>query len=141
MAAVSDYYTFLAQMYMKESSVMYPPPVGWPQIVNADPAALRSLGKSDRALLPMAHLPYICLQDEAQPIPSCTFAEWPDRIHSRCTNGSNPETRYIVTEGADFMKLAPPHVFGLASGSYADSPRHKARPHSLGALPTRIPVG
>ena len=121
-AAITGYYAFLTQMYMDESSVMYPPPGGWPEIVNADPAKLQTLGKSDGVLSLMARLPYIRLQDDTQPVPSGSFKDWPDIIREFCTHNSSPESVRLFTEGCDFMHLSPSHVFGLACGPYADCP-------------------
>jgi hypothetical protein len=119
-AAISDYYTFLTQMYMDESHVVYPPPGGWPEIVNADPAALESLGKSDEVIALLAHLPYIRgdWDDAAQITPGSSVADWPDLI----TLLSEPlppgdgmtraEEVRLYTEGT-FCRISPPHVVGL----------------------------
>ena len=121
-AAITGYYAFLTKMYMNESSVMYPPPGGWPEIVNADPAKLRALGKSDAVLSLLAHLPYIRQRDDTQPIPSGSFNNWPHLIRDFCTHDSTPERVRLLTEGCDFMHLSTSHVFGLACGPYEDCP-------------------
>lgn len=41
-ATITDYYTFLTKMYMKESQIIHPPPEGWPTIINANPVLLKS---------------------------------------------------------------------------------------------------
>jgi hypothetical protein len=67
-------------MYMNESQVIYPPAEGWPSIVNADPAKLQDLGKSDEVLSLLAHLPYIrCPGDwnhDADVVPWNSFEDW-----------------------------------------------------------------
>ncbi|KAK4235293.1 hypothetical protein C8A03DRAFT_46546 [Achaetomium macrosporum] len=118
-AAVTDYYTFLTRMYLNESHVVYPPAGGWPSIVNADPAALQSLGKSDEVLALMAHLPYIryafdtvgALEDTAQVTPGSTVADWSDLI-PRLSSSYGGDSLRILTEGT-FADISPPHVFGL----------------------------
>ena len=59
-AAVTDCYKFLTRMHVPERVPSHVPPAeGWPAIVNADPATLQCLGKSDEVLALMAHLPYL----------------------------------------------------------------------------------
>lgn len=122
-AAVSDYYSFLAKLYMKDSQVIYPPAGGWPSIANADPDTLASLGKSAEVLALLAHLPYIRSPghraDDAEGTPGCFFADWQDHIASltRSMGATTSDELRIVTEGVPFFELAPPHVVGLTSGS------------------------
>jgi hypothetical protein len=121
-AAVTDYYKFLTKLYLKDSQVIYPPATGWPSIVNADANTRASLGKSEEVLSLLAHLPYIRspsnFNDEAEGAPGCRFADWQDLIAS-LTRAEGPTTAddlRVLTEGATFSELAPPHVIGLTCG-------------------------
>ncbi|OLN87543.1 hypothetical protein CCHL11_06201 [Colletotrichum chlorophyti] len=120
-AAISSYYDFLTKMYLNESKVIHPPSGGWPSIVNADPDALRTLGKSDEVLQLLAHLPYIRSprnwHNDAEAAPECILAEWQDLI-AYLSPGSvtGGEDMRIASEGATFASLAPSHVFGLGFG-------------------------
>lgn len=119
-AAISAYYTFLTQMYLEESQVVYPPPGGWPEIVDADPAVLRSFGKSDEVIALLAHLPYIrcSWEDSAQISLGSAAANWPDLITllSKPLPPGDTMTRAeevrLYTEGT-FYRISPPHVIGL----------------------------
>lgn len=121
-AAVEDYYNFLTKMYMKDSQILRPPPQGWPSIVNGDPEALQSLGKSDEVLTLLAHLPYVRRfhnwNDDADATPGCLFADWQGDISLLCdpTRSTTGEELRVLSEGSSFTDLAPPHVFGLTSG-------------------------
>jgi hypothetical protein len=118
-AAVTDYYTFLTKMYLKEYHVVYPPVGGWPSIVDADPAALQSLGKSDEVLALMAHLPYIrrpldtvYSDDTSEVTPGSTVADWAKlipRLGPRYTS----DDLLFLTEGPLLSTVSLPHVFGL----------------------------
>ncbi|KAK3303764.1 uncharacterized protein B0T15DRAFT_569234 [Chaetomium strumarium] len=113
-AAVADFYTFLTKMYLDESQVAYPPAGGWPEIVNADPAVLRSFGKSDEVLALLARLPYIqypsgLWDHAAEPTPGHVFINWPDLLSIRDPNDEDPgRTLRLYTEG-DFYDIYPPH--------------------------------
>jgi hypothetical protein len=75
-AAVRDYYQFLAKMFMDESRIMEPPPGGWPNIT---PRALSALNKTEEVVSLLRHLPYIDDSDvdnHPQCIPFTTFANW-----------------------------------------------------------------
>ncbi|KAH6851102.1 hypothetical protein B0I37DRAFT_373202 [Chaetomium sp. MPI-CAGE-AT-0009] len=119
-AAVSDYYTFLTRMHMHESHVVYPPPGGWPEIVDADPAVLQSFGKSDEVLALLAHLPYVRSSpyvlsswEIPEVAPGCTVADWPHLI--TLLSSTQQEDAYSLrlhTEGT-FHSFSPPHVVGL----------------------------
>ncbi len=111
-AAVTDFYRFLTRMYLNESHVIYPPAGGWPAIVNADPAALQCLGKSDEALALMAHLPYVS-NETAEISPGSTVAHWADEIADLAPGhlGRGEDLR-VFTEGM-LAKILPSHVLGL----------------------------
>ena len=103
---------------------MYPPPGGWPSIVNADPDALKLLGKSNEVLSLFAHLPYMRVDcdgwhSEAEAAPACFFASWPDMIQMLTKDPSDIESVRVRTEG-DLGKLKAPHVIGLTSNRWDD---------------------
>ncbi|KAI0385604.1 hypothetical protein F5Y04DRAFT_246250 [Hypomontagnella monticulosa] len=120
-AAVRDYYNFLAKMYMNEDTIITPPAAGWPSITSAD---LEGLGKADEVVDLLAHLPY--LRDDrdqnlrAHGAPDCYFADWQSLIRALDEGKTDAEELKIVTEGAEFYEEAPPHVVGLSAG--ADNP-------------------
>jgi hypothetical protein len=116
--AFTDYYTFLTRMYLKESHVVYPPAGGWPAIVNADPATLQHLGKSDEVLALLARLPYIRhpiyghSDDNAEVAPCHVIADWTDFI-AGLTPDTAQESRLITEGELAHMRINLPHVVGL----------------------------
>lgn len=118
-AAVGDYYEFLTKMYLDESEVIYPPKGGWPSIINAHPDALASLGKTDKVISLLAHLPYIRNEGGPEDSPhvaaDCCFQDW-NRIFTGAGPGTNLESCRIVSEGYAFYEVAPPHVIALTAG-------------------------
>ena len=120
-AAITEYYKFLTSMYVRDSRVIYPPPKGWPSIINADPHLLQSFGKSDEVIALLAHLPYIQIvqgDEDVEAAPYCVFADWQFLIECLGKPASNitSEGLHITTEGATFAELCPPHVVGLTFG-------------------------
>jgi len=117
-AAFTDYYIFLTRMYLKESHIVYPPAGGWPAIVNADPATLQYLGKSDEVLALLARLPYIRhpvyghSDDNAEVAPCHVIADWTDFI-AGLTPDTAQESRLITEGELAQMRINPPHVVGL----------------------------
>ncbi len=55
-AAASEYFGFLAKMYLDESNILRPPEGGWPEIT-VD--RLKGLGKTDEVVMLLRHLPYL----------------------------------------------------------------------------------
>ena len=129
-AAFTDYFEFLTKMYLDESFVARPPPGGWPDIVNADPAVQQALGKTDEVMSLMAHLPYIRFagnySSDAHAVPECSFEDW-RRVIRQISAAPGPEdmrerARDIRNRGEspEFSPFAPAHFFGLAHSLYAD---------------------
>jgi len=120
-AAVRDYYSFLAKMYLKESSIITPPEAGWPIITSAGTSNLEGLGKTNEVIALLAQLPYIRANgdqnDKAHGAPECFFADWQSQIRSLIQGGTDGSELKIITEGADFYEDAPPHVIGLTAGA------------------------
>lgn len=121
-AAVSSFYTFLTKMYLPESKLVYPPPGGWPDIVNASQDILQSFGKSEEVVDLLAHLPYINSpanwNDDADAAPENIFAFWPDLFHMFTTHPiTTGRMLRVMTEGSKFADIAPPHVVGLTYGA------------------------
>ncbi len=111
--AVTDYYKFLTRLYLHESHVVYPPAGGWPAIINADPAVLELLGKSDEVLALLARLPYVT--DEMVEIsPDSTTPNWADLIAGIAPRDLAGIDRLRArTEGRRCRIKSPPHVVGL----------------------------
>ncbi|KAH8650611.1 hypothetical protein BGZ60DRAFT_569495 [Tricladium varicosporioides] len=53
--AITSYYTFLTNLYLPPSTIIYPPPQGWPSIT---PESLAPLNKNSTVLQLLQHLPY-----------------------------------------------------------------------------------
>jgi hypothetical protein len=65
-ASVTDYYNFLiTRLHFEPSDLKAPPPTGWPRITQA---RLAFLGKSDKAIDLLKHLPYLLPGDEEKQI-------------------------------------------------------------------------
>jgi hypothetical protein len=111
-AAVRDYYQFLAKMYLDEAHVIEPPPEGWAHITTCH----STLDKSREVIELLRHLPYIkCTLDDtvdAEGAPDCTFADWQD-IFQR---SADRRTIRIGTEDSSISDHVPKHVVGLTCG-------------------------
>lgn len=129
-AAFTDYFEFLTKMYLDESFVARPPPGGWPDIVNADPAVQQALGKTDEVISLMAHLPYIRFagdySSDAHAVPGCSFEDW-RRVIRKISAAPGPEDMreraYDIRgkqESPEFTPFAPANFFGIAHSLYAD---------------------
>jgi hypothetical protein len=74
-SAVRDYYLFLTNLYLDESSIIEPPPNGWPSISRFSP----TLNKTQEVTNLLRELPYIksTQADTAhvEAAPNCTFAD------------------------------------------------------------------
>lgn len=129
-AAFTDYFEFLTNMYLDKSFVARPPPGGWPDIVNADPAVQQALGKTDEVMSLMAHLPYIRFaangDSDAHAVPECSFEDW-RRVIRQISAAPDPadmreRARDIRNKGEsfEFAPFAPAHFFGIAHSLYPD---------------------
>ena len=119
-AAIRDFYQFLTKVYLNDSQVIHPPEGGWASIIDADPTALESFGKSDEVVSLLAQLPYIDSGDgsrETQVGPNCAFADWQELITQLSSGRSTGEDLRVITEGPDFAEFAAPQAFGLACGN------------------------
>lgn len=79
-AAVRDYYHFLATMYMDESEIIEPPKGGWPSITSN---TWDDFDKTNEVVSLLRCLPYI---RDGGPIaidgaPGCKFADWQALAH------------------------------------------------------------
>lgn len=114
-AAVRDYYQFLADMFLPEDFIEEPPAEGWPSITKE---RVTRLGKNDEVFELMRHLPY--LPDESQLVARATAANWSSILADHVPMGSAPIPfkRWgvrITTEGLDWEDV-PSSAFGLAHG-------------------------
>jgi hypothetical protein len=101
-AAVRDYYQFLAKMFLDESLIMEPPPGGWRNITAR---ALGPLNKTEEVVALLRYLPYIDDKDaphQPQCMPYTTFANW----HKLVNGGvrSSQDARSIVVMTEDFVE-------------------------------------
>jgi hypothetical protein len=123
-AAISDYFDFLAKMYLDESAILRPPAGGWPEIT---PDRLGDLGKTDEVVMLLRHIPYLRpgidnWKSEAEAGPSgVRFYSWIEHIRSVARPDAHPnekiEDAKYMTEPIDYMEegLIPSHVVGLIS--------------------------
>jgi hypothetical protein len=121
-AAISDYFDFLAKMYLDESAILRPPEGGWPEIT---PDRLQGLGKTDEVIMLLRHIPYLRTdidngKSEAEAGPSgVRFYSWIEHIRNVTRPGGNGletlEDAKIMTEPIDYMEagLIPPNIVGL----------------------------
>jgi len=113
-AAVNDYFDFLASMYIAKSAVLRPPEGGWPEM--AANGFREALGKTDEVVLLLRNLPYLARLSQLSVIdagPTCTgFCSWLGATDSQ----EGMELALMITEGSLFHEdgLIPPHVIGLA---------------------------
>jgi hypothetical protein len=115
-AAFRDYYSFLAKMYLAESTIIDPPAGGWPTLTTD----LQDLGKTDEVISLLAHLPYIRDSGndatDAQAVPWGQFADW-RQLGDWIGHGmSNSQDVKELSEGFPSEDV-PPHVVGLTLGS------------------------
>jgi hypothetical protein len=121
-AAVRDYYAFLAKMYLKASVVIEPPEEGWPSIT---PDSLRGLGKTDEVISLLRHLPYITTPKDRplykpQGSPDCYWADWQSYAQGITDGLSKPKNIRFYSEG-EYERDIPTHVMGLTHGG-GDNP-------------------
>jgi hypothetical protein len=118
-AAVRDYYRFLVKMYLDESQVMEPPEGGWPNITTK---TLERCGKSHEVIAVLRQLPYIrhTGDDSPQVAAFCQFADWRGYADKLNTNVEPIDFTMEATEGYEYWKDVPSHVFGLAYGRSDD---------------------
>ncbi|KJZ69354.1 hypothetical protein HIM_11255 [Hirsutella minnesotensis 3608] len=110
-AAIRDYYAFLAKMYVDESAIVEPPDGGWPGI---SVESMRDLDKSEEVITLLRHLPYIRYLDDktrrVQGAADCYFVDWD------WASRSGPRVLKKLrssTEDDLFYDAVPPHVIGL----------------------------
>ncbi|TWU72499.1 hypothetical protein ED733_002052 [Metarhizium rileyi] len=114
-AAVRDYYQFLASMYLDKTVIQEPPKDGWPCIT---PESMRGLGKTDKVISLLRHLPYIHSPRYDQgpdALPSCMFADWKTRTEDQNGFGTDKYSKFarMSSEGAGIYEDVPPDVIGL----------------------------
>jgi hypothetical protein len=116
-AAVRDFYAFLGQMFMDvESSIIHPPPGGWPNMTSE---VMACLGKDDEVIALLRQLPYPedrpysdrpdCLPNDAQ------FQDWKTSADRLRTGKYDKDDILYVTEGDvhRFGNRIPKHCVGL----------------------------
>jgi hypothetical protein len=126
--AISNYFDFLAKMYIDEADILRSPEGGWPEIT---PDRLRSLGKTDKVNILLRYMPYLRSNihgptSEAEVGPSgVQFFNWMEAIGNIGRRpGLDAEARSeeckVVTEPLNEHGepgLTPPHAVGLTSTS------------------------
>ncbi|KAK4107297.1 hypothetical protein N656DRAFT_785404 [Canariomyces notabilis] len=126
--AISDYFDFLAKMYLDEADILRPPEGGWPEITSD---RLRSLGKTDKVNMLLRYIPYLRSgiygsKSEAEVGPSgVQLYNWMESIgnlgrRSGLDAEAHFEVAKVITEPLNEHGepgLAPPHAVGLTSTS------------------------
>jgi hypothetical protein len=110
--AIRDYYHFLTTLYLDSSTIISPPPEGWPEITTRS----FTLDKSKSVISLLQHLPYIQTTSndtlDAEGAPDCRFADW----NTIFQHGSDRATIRIGTEDSCISEHIPKHVVGLTCG-------------------------
>lgn len=107
--AMRSYYDFLTKFYLDEHEIIEPPEGGWPHIT---PDTSKHLGKTDRVIDLLRHLPYMRrpIETGCQGGPRCYFADWQWLLQPDSPN------RADVRRGSEFAHV-PPSVVGLTFGN------------------------
>ncbi|KAM7214664.1 hypothetical protein V8F06_009985 [Rhypophila decipiens] len=135
-AAFAGFYELLQKMYLPDGQVIYPPPGGWPSIVNADPTLVETFGKSDEVIALLAHLPYVRStgdwSEDPDAIPRHHLANWRYHFdyHGTCLASEDSSSSSAIkaidhlrrTAEGDLSDLGLPHIVGIALSSYDDAP-------------------
>ncbi|KAF2421786.1 hypothetical protein EJ08DRAFT_701898 [Tothia fuscella] len=116
-AAIRDYYSFLATMYMDKSTIIEPPEQGWPSIAAG---GLQSLGKTEEVTTLLRYLPYIGTPKRAlwkpQGSPFCYWADWQSYARGVSEGRLTPDNLRVCSEGVEYGNDIPSHVIGLTYG-------------------------
>jgi hypothetical protein len=129
--AISDYFDFLAKMYLDDADILRPPEGGWPEMT---PDRLQSLGKTSKVNMLLRHIPYLRTdvdgdKSEAEVGPSgVRFWNWMESFRRFDRRpGLNAEANMyeckIMTEPLDEDAepgLIPPHAVSLTSTTDRD---------------------
>lgn len=109
-AAVRDYYQFLARMYLDEDLIREAPVGGWPKI---NKESLKDLDKSDEVIALLRQLPYLTDARRSHCGPRCTFADWADIVSTLASGRETACSVKVLSEGPDFEESVPSHVISL----------------------------
>ncbi|KAH7092264.1 hypothetical protein FB567DRAFT_516871 [Paraphoma chrysanthemicola] len=119
-AAIRDYYDFLAKSFMDPLFIVEPPQNGWPDI-STD--ATNHLGKTEQVMDLLRHLPYIAKRPKSnrpEGIPGARFIDWPYIVRRIAAGHSDAEGELLMSEGFEdqFNGKIPSHCIGLVHGGY-----------------------
>ena len=118
-AAVREYYSFLAYMYLKEGEVriMDAPVGGWPSI---SVESLAPFGKTDEVGMLLRHLPYVVSNRVLLPHcgPATYFADWTTNIFHMGIGFTTVELLKGRTEAS--CRDIPSHCIGITDGHPGD---------------------
>ncbi|PIA98284.1 hypothetical protein CB0940_05441 [Cercospora beticola] len=114
-AAFKSYYEFLAKMYMDPDMIKTPPAAGW---VHMTPERMQALGKSEKVITLLRHLPYVhhvLGRPETHSGPACIFADWERKARDLA---AHPELTGFDVLCTTEPENVPPHVIGISQGPY-----------------------
>jgi hypothetical protein len=119
-AAIRDYYDFLAQMFVDPAYIIEPPKDGWP---NISPETTKTLEKTPEVTELLRHLPYIRNRPHSnhpEGLPGATFIDWTYVVERLEGGGAHPENELLESEGTDdqFGGKIPSYCIGLVHGGY-----------------------
>lgn len=114
-AAVTDYYDFLARLHLDPEDIRRPPPEGWPQISRD---RLSPVGSTDEVVSLLKHLPYVQNDDNSTPIRVWTY--------SGCSDYSGRD--FLTTVDQGFPHRMSPEDYETGPESYTWEKMHK--PHA-----------
>jgi hypothetical protein len=115
-AAIRDYYHFLASFYLDESFIIEPPADGWPSITMN---IFHDLGKTVEVIALLCHLPYIHRAtdyNDTQAAPSCLFADWQADGQHLINGQATVDELRVMSEPPVCSEDMPAHFIGLTSG-------------------------
>lgn len=115
-SAVHSYYAFLSKFYIDPTSIISPPPAGWPSIT---PSSMSALDKSSAVISVLQHLPYLLADPSFRPeiAPLCKMADW-NCLAEDLRNGYAAADVLTLTQGYEgrFGGKIPRHCVGLTVG-------------------------
>lgn len=121
-AAVTDYYDFLTRLHVKPEDIRRPPQGGWPEISQE---RFSKLGKTDKAINLLKHLPYVQNDENFSPIHvwsesgCCDYTGWQFQLKVAKGGDASYYPCFVEEKDALWEKLRKPypHIVALASPS------------------------
>jgi hypothetical protein len=113
-AAIRDYYEFLATMFIDRSCIVESPQGGWPSITAE---SMQGIRKTEEVIQLLKHMPYIVNKPFSHAMPGCMPFDWAT-AGAHLMSGKDPEGSLIMSEGFEdqFGGRIPRYYIGLMRG-------------------------